>query len=206
MAMGMSYGHGYGHGQKHAMKPKNVRHWLLPLPRAKSAIRDAKLAEKERELVNQKAELSNDVAGYFKNMDWKELGKLMTVKNCKPSRLGDTVLRDFVLKTLHYYDANERILQSGDKAIYNMTGDGQKHFRVSVINALIALGLAHRNEDAVYWVSKSEAWEAIGKPALAANHSTAKAKDDGDNVIADGRPVRCRPQLRVVEVLSHKQR
>ena len=105
-------------------------------------------------------------------MDWKELGKLMTVKNCKPSRLGDTVLRDFVLKTLHYYDANERILQSGDRAIYNMTGDGQKHFRVSVINALIVLGLARRKEDAVYWVSKSEAWEAIGKPQIIHHEQT----------------------------------
>ena len=213
LPMGMD-GHGYGHElwawlwawAKTRDETKKRAALVAAAAEGKErAIRDAKLAEKERELVNQKAEISNDVAGYFKNMDWKELGKLMTVKNCKPSRLGDTVLRDFVLKTLHYYDANERILQSGDKAIYNMTGDGQKHFRVSVINALIALGLAHRNEDAVYWVSKSEAWEAIGKPALAANHSTAKAKDDGDNVIADGRPVRRRPQLRVVEVLSHKQ-
>jgi hypothetical protein len=179
-SMGMD-GHGYGHElwawlwawAKTRDETKKRAALVAAAAEGKErVIRDAKLAEKERDLANQKAELSNDVAGYFKNMDWKELGKLMTVKNCKPSRLGDTVLRDFVLKTLHYYDANERILQSGDKAIYNMTGDGQKHFRVSVINALIALGLARRNEDAVYWVSKTEAWEAIGKPQIIQNEPT----------------------------------
>jgi hypothetical protein len=172
--MGMD-GHGYGH---------EIRAWLWAWAKSRDetkkraamvaaaaegkerVIRDAELAAKERDLNMQKTELSGDIATYLKNMTFQEVGSLMDKKDCQPSRKGTGLLRDFVAKTLHYYAPSERILQSGDKAIYNMTGDGQKHFRVSVINALITLGLARRNEDAVYWVSKTEAWEAIGKPQI----------------------------------------
>ena len=103
---------------------------------------------------------------------------------------------------------NERLPQSGDNATWKLTNDAQKHFRMRTLPALIKIGMVSKDSSgAHWWVSASDAWAALGEPVLAANHSATKTKDESNNnPIADSRPVRTRPHLRVVEVLSHKQR
>ena len=166
---------------------------------------NAKIADVERKGIK----LSGDVSAYIKILCHDEIGRIMDKNSVESLASQDKKarLKNSVHAAMMLFAENERLPQSGENATWKLTNDAQKHFRMRTLPALIKIGMVSKDSSgAHWWVSASDAWEALGEPALAANHSTAKAKDDGDNnVIADGRPVRRRPQLRVVEVLSHKQ-
>lgn len=98
-----------------------------------TAVLNAEIAQKAKEVDMKKAELSDDIETYLMYLTETDVGKLMDKKRCKSTAGGKARLRDVVWRCLEEYTPDGRITQSGENAMYKKVGDKSKHFSYTVI-------------------------------------------------------------------------